>query len=106
MYSRITLLEIDTLRSDVSDVAERFAHEVAPALRELDGYQGVIAQTTPEGKAVLVTLWETQEALEAAAGFAGAALESFATSFRAPPGRESYEVVYLDVAGVETGLLA
>lgn len=100
MYSRITLLEIDTLRFDIGTLRDRFEHDVVPALRKLDGYLGVIAQTTPEGKAVLISLWETQEALDAAAGFAAAALADFAAAFRAPPGRESYEVVFLDLAGV------
>ena len=98
MYSRITLLEIDTLRFDLTTLRERFERDVVPGLSELDGYCGVIAQTTPEGKAVLVSLWETQEALDAAAPFASEALSNFATAFRSPPGRESYEVVYADLA--------
>lgn len=104
MHSRITLLEIDTLRFDIDTLRERFATDVAPLLREQPGYRGVIAQTTAEGKAVLVSLWETPGALEAAAGFAAAALEDFATAFRSPPGREAYEVVYLDLAPVEAAV--
>jgi hypothetical protein len=98
MFSRVTLLEIDTLRFDIATLKERFEREVAPLLREQPGYCGVIAQTTPEGKAVLVSLWETQESLDEAAGFAAAALADFATAFRSAPGRESYEVVFADLA--------
>jgi hypothetical protein len=100
MYARVTLLEIDTVRFDLSDVLARFEAEVVPELREQEGYEGVIALTTPEGKAVLIGLWATEEALHAASGFANAALESFATMFTAPPGREYYEVVYFDAARV------
>jgi heme-degrading monooxygenase HmoA len=104
VYSRITLLEIDTMRADIATLRERFEHEVAPRLRELEGYVGVVAQTTPEGKAVLVSLWETQETLDAAAGFAADALADFATAFRSPPGRESYEVVFADLPHVAAGV--
>lgn len=97
MVSRVTLLEIDTLRVDIATLKSRFEREIAPALREFDGYRGVIAMSTPEGKALLVSLWETPEALEAAAGFAGTALADFATLFKAPPGRELYDVAYLDL---------
>ena len=99
MVSRVTLFEIDTLRVDIATVQARFEREVAPKLREFDGYHGVIALSTPEGKALLLSLWETQEALEAAAGFASAALADFATMFKAPPGREIYDVAYLDLVG-------
>lgn len=97
MVSRITLLEIDTLRVDIASVRERFEREVVPVLREHAGYLGVIAQTTPEGKAVLVSLWESRDALDEAAAFAAEALEDFATAFRSPPGREAYDVVYADL---------
>jgi len=100
MYSRVTQLEIDTVRFDLADVVARFEAEVVPGLRAQDGYEGAIALTTPDGKGVLITLWASEEALHAAAEFANAALDSFATTFKAPPGREYYEVAYLDVAGV------
>ena len=41
MYSRVTLLEIDTLRVDVDDVVARFEEEILPRVRELPGFEGV-----------------------------------------------------------------
>jgi len=40
MYSRVTLLEIDTLRIDVDDVVTRFEEEILPRVRELPGFEG------------------------------------------------------------------
>ena len=34
MYSRVTLLEVDTLRTDVDEVLERFKDGVMPRVRE------------------------------------------------------------------------
>ena len=50
---------------------------------------------TPEGKGVLMSLWDTeaQAAAEGDQRFYADALGQFATLFRAPPGRERYEVV-------------
>ena len=92
MYSRVTLLEIDTLRTTVDEAVELFEEEVLPALREQAGYEGVVVLANPDGKAMLVSVWETEEAAIASTAFASAALEQFVTLFRAAPGREQYEV--------------
>ena len=97
MYSRVTLLEIDTLRADVSEAAARFEANVMPGLREQEGFVGAVVLATPEGKGMVVTVWETEEAVAASAGFAAAQVEAFATLFAAPPGREYYEVLYADM---------
>ena len=103
MYSRVTQLEIDTLRVPVEDAVERFRTEVLPLLHEQEGYEGALAFTTPEGKALLVTLWDTAEAADASAEFAAEQREQFVTVFRAPPGREHYEVAVLELPGVTVG---
>ena len=65
-----------------------------PQLREQDGYEGVYVLTTPDGKALIMALWETEEAAAGDhAGFYDEQLERYVTLFRAPPGRERYEVV-------------
>jgi hypothetical protein len=92
MYSRVTLLEIDTLRTTVDEAVELFEEEVLPALREQDGYEGVVVLANPDGKAMLVSVWETEDDAIASAAFASGALERFVTLFRAAPGREQYEV--------------
>ena len=103
MYSRVTLVEIDPVRMDVDSAVERFKDEVVPGLEEAPGYEGAIVLSTPEGKGMVVTLWETAEAAGASAGLASEAVESFMTFFKAPPGREHYEVVYLDPPAVPVG---
>ena len=100
MYSRVTLLEIDTLRVDMDDAAALFREQVVPGLREEDGYEGAIALATPEGQGMIITFWETEEGARDASGFASEALERFVTLFKAPPGREVYEVAVADMAGV------
>jgi hypothetical protein len=96
MYSRVTLLEIDTLRVAVDDAVALFKEQVLPALREQEGYEGVFVLATPEGKGMLVSLWATEE--QASVGeFYASTLERYATLFRAPPGREHYRVALADV---------
>ncbi|MGH3135308.1 MAG: antibiotic biosynthesis monooxygenase family protein [Gaiellaceae bacterium] len=100
MYSRVTLLEIDTLRTTIPAAVELFAERVLPRLREQEGYEGVVVLANPDGKAMLVSVWEDEEAANASAGFATVALEEFVTMFRSPPGREGYDVVLAEMPGV------
>jgi hypothetical protein len=100
MYSRVTLLEIDTMRVDMAEAAALFLEQVLPGLREQAGYEGALALSTPEGKGMIVTFWDTEEGARDASGFATAELERFVTLFRAPPGRETYEVAFADMADV------
>ena len=100
MFSRVTLLEIDTVRVPMEEAAALFEAEVVPGLREQEGYEGAIALATPEGKGMIVTFWNTEEGARDASGFASEALERFVTLFKAPPGREVYEVAVADLAGV------
>jgi hypothetical protein len=98
MYARLTLLEIDTVRMSMNDALDRFRSEIAPNLREQPGYCGVFVLSTPEGKGALLSMWDTeaQAATEGDHNFYGEALGSFATFFRSAPGRDRYEVVYVD----------
>jgi hypothetical protein len=100
MYSRVTLLEVDTLRTTVDEALAVFEARIAPRLRELDGYEGVVVLANPDGKAMLVSLWETEEDAIASTAFASSALEEFVTLYRSPPGREQYEVVFAEMPGV------
>ena len=97
MYSRVTLLEIDTVRIDMESALELFGERVLPQLREQEGYGGVYVLTTSDGKALIMSLWETEEA---AAGdhsrFYDEQLQEYMTLFRDAPGRERYEVSVLD----------
>jgi hypothetical protein len=100
MYSRVTLLEIDTLRITIPEAVAMFEERVLPQLREQDGYEGVVVLANEDGKAMLVSVWEDEEAATSSAGFATGALEEFVAIFRAPPGRELYEVVLAEMPDV------
>jgi heme-degrading monooxygenase HmoA len=105
VYSRVTLLEIDTLRVDLESALELFRDRVLPKLREQEGYEGVYVLTTPEGKALIMSLWETEEAAAEVttadrARFYDEQLEQYTTLFSAPPGRERYEVALADLPTV------
>ena len=93
MFARVTLLEIDTLRISVDDALKLFEEGVMPGLREQAGYLGVYAMATPEGKALLMSFWETAEEAETTENtwYTGV-LEEYMTIFRSQPGRASYDV--------------
>lgn len=94
MFARVTLLEIDTERVTVADALQTYESEVLPEVRRQSGYAGVYVLSTPEGKGLVMTLWSTEEQASAdgRAGFYEDVLARFVTVFRAPPGRERYEV--------------
>jgi hypothetical protein len=98
MYARVTLLEIDTVRTSMDAALALFREHTAPRLREQPGYRGVYVLTTPEGKGLLMSLWDTEQeaATEGDHGFYEAELGHFATLFRSPPGRDRYEVAFVD----------
>ncbi|MBD0338569.1 MAG: hypothetical protein ICV67_04685 [Thermoleophilia bacterium] len=91
------MVEVDTVRATVEEALGVFTERVLPSLRELEGYEGVLVLSTPEGKGMLVSFWDTEEALERAVPFAVAELERNMTLFGSPPGREHYEVAFADL---------
>ena len=97
MYARVTLLEVDVVRSDVEEVLDRYRHEVLPAVQSQPGYAGMFVLVNPDGPGLIMSLWSDEESLEATMPLASSAIERFLTVFRAPPGRESYEVRLADV---------
>lgn len=96
MFARVTQLEIDVMRTSVEDAAALFDAEVLPALRRRAGFQGAVVLATPEGLGTIITLWE-READAAPDADYEATLDRYVTLFRAPPGRELYEVVVADL---------
>ena len=98
MVARITLAEVDSVRTSVGRAVERFEASVVPELREQPGYEGCYVMTTPEGKALVLTLWADEEAAEAsfAGGTYAAQVDKFVTVIRSAPGREVYEVDLVD----------
>jgi hypothetical protein len=100
MYSRVTQLEIDTMRIGMAEAAALFEEQVLPGLRDQPGYEGALALATPEGKGMIVSFWDSEDGARDASGFASDELERFVTIFRAPPGREVYEVAVADIGDV------
>lgn len=94
MYARTTLLEIDTVRISIDDADKVFTETVLPVLREQPGFVGMYGFANADGKAMLVSFWETAEQAEAGRdqGFYPELLEEYLTLFRSPPGRATYEV--------------
>lgn len=97
MIARVTLLEVDAVRADVDEVLDLFRKEIMPQIQAQPGYQGMFVLSTPEGAGLLMSLWSDTASLEATAPIASAAIERFMTAFRAPPGREHYDVRIADV---------
>jgi hypothetical protein len=94
VYARTTQLEIDTVRVPLEAALELFRAEVMPRLYEQPGFCGAQVLSTPDGRALILTYWEHDGAssgLESA--FYHDILGSYATLFRAPPGRGWYEVL-------------
>jgi hypothetical protein len=104
MYTRVTQLEIDTTRLDIDDGVRLFREEVLPELHTQHGYVGTYVFANPDGKALLLTFWETEQDAEAQAdhGFYANQLARFAAVFSSPPGRDRYELRFADQpVGVE-----
>jgi heme-degrading monooxygenase HmoA len=105
MVARVTLAEVDLVRTSLESVIELYRESVLPTLHEHDGYEGGYVLVTPEGKALALTFWETEEDAEAglASGMYAANVERFVTVFRSPPGRETYDVVIAEPPWVPVG---
>lgn len=101
MYARVTLFEIDTLQISVSAALEQFKNTVVPEMRKQQGYEGVYVMSTAEGKGLIMSLWKNEETAEAglASGYYDSQIAKFVAIFRAPAGREHYEVIFADTPG-------
>jgi heme-degrading monooxygenase HmoA len=98
MVARATHAEIDAVRTNVHEAVARFQESVIPALHEQEGYEGAYVLLSPEGKVLVLTFWTDDEAAGAsqASGFYREQLEKFVTIYRAPPGRDAYDVVFAE----------
>ncbi|MFC1994324.1 antibiotic biosynthesis monooxygenase family protein [Chloroflexota bacterium] len=101
MFARTTLFEIDTLRVTVDEALKRFKELVVPEMKNQDGYEGSYVMTTPEGKGLIMTLWASKDAAVAGveSGYYDEQISKFVALFRAPPGRDHYEVVFSEPPG-------
>ena len=101
MFARVTLFEIDTLRISLDDALEQFKELIVPEARKQEGYEGMFVMRTPEGKGVIMSLWASEEAAAAGvtSGYYAEQVAKFMAVFRAPAGREHYEVVFAEAPG-------
>ena len=104
MYARVTPFEIDTLRISLDDALEQFKALIVPEARKQEGYEGMYVMRTPEGKGLIMSLWSSEEAATAGltSGYYDEQVAKFVTVFRAPPGREGYDVVFAEAQGAGT----
>ena len=97
MVVRATEAEIDVVRTNPADAIELFRESVLPALHEEEGYEGCYVLLSDEGKMLVLSFWDSDEAARATrlSGFYEAQVEKFSdlVVYRHAPGREAYEVV-------------
>jgi heme-degrading monooxygenase HmoA len=100
MFARITLFEIDTLRMPLDEAERLFEEQVAPLIRHQPGFKGLYVMRTPEGKGMVLTLWENEQAAQTGieSGYYQEQIAKFITFMRQPPGREHYEVIHAELA--------
>ncbi len=105
MVAQVTLADIDLVRVSLEAVTELYRESVVPAIQDEPGYRGVYGLATPEGKAMVITFWETEEDAQAhiTSGVYDEQVQKFVTFYRAAPGRETYQVMIADMPVLETG---
>ena len=99
MVARVTLFEMDLTNVAVEQALDRYKALVLPDLRVQAGYEGVYVLLNPQGKGLLMTLWDTEEAADAGikSGYYERQVAKLITLFKESPGREHYEVMYSEV---------
>ena len=97
MVVRATEAEIDVVRTNPADAIALFKESVIPALHEQEGYEGCYVLLSEDGKMLVLSFWESDEAARATrlSGFYQDQIEKFSdlVIYRQAPGREAYDVV-------------
>ena len=97
MVVRATEAEIDVVRMNPADAIEVFKQLLLPALHEQEGYEGCYVLLSEEGKVLVLSFWESNEAARATrlSGFYQSQIEKMAdlVVYRQAPGREAYDVM-------------
>jgi heme-degrading monooxygenase HmoA len=101
MVVRATEAEIDVVRTSPADAVELIRESVLPALQAQDGYLGLYVLLSDEGKMLVLTFWESDEAARATrlSGFYQEQIAKFAdiVVYNHEPGREAYDVVLAEL---------
>jgi heme-degrading monooxygenase HmoA len=100
VFARATMFEIDTLRASVDDARRLFDQQVAPLIEQQPGFAGMFVMLTPEGKGMVLTLWDNEQAAQSGleSGYYEEQIARFVTFVRQSPGREHYEVIRAQIA--------
>lgn len=97
MVVRATEAEIDVVRTNPAEAIEVFRRSVIPALHEQEGYEGCYVLLSEEGKLLVLSFWESNEAARATrlSGFYAEQIEKLGdlVVFRQAPGRGAYDVM-------------
>jgi heme-degrading monooxygenase HmoA len=105
MVARVTLAEIDTVRTRIDSAVSLYKQSVIPELRHQAGYEGCYVLTTPEGKVAVITFWNGEEAADAGvqSGYYAEQVKKFLTFYRAAPGRDTYDVSLAEAPAITIG---
>ena len=97
MFARVTTLQASPDQVDAATRSTR--EEVLPAARQLEGFRGLITLTDRStGKAMAVTLWETEDAMKASEEAANRLRSQAASAMQGQViGVERYEVTVLEI---------
>lgn len=97
MVVRATEAEVDVVRTNPADAIALFERSVLPALHEEAGYEGCYVLLSKEGKMLVLSFWESEEAATSTrvSGFYQEQVAKFSqiVVYRQQPGREAYDVV-------------
>jgi heme-degrading monooxygenase HmoA len=98
MFARASTMIGSPAKAD--EATSVLAGQVAPQMQQIEGFSGIIGLVDREtGKSLVITLWETQEALEASEEIANKLRATAATELGSveTPTIDRYEVVLQDV---------
>jgi len=92
MFARLTITQT---KIDKLDEAVKVTKEsVLPAAKSQKGFRGAYLLSQPNGKAIMISLWETEDDAIAneKSGYYQEQLAKFKDMFTAPPVHEGYNV--------------
>src|ERR1700736_1988424 len=93
MHARVNATEWNPEK--VADGMRLTEETIIPSYQQQPGFRGYILLTEPGGeRAMAITLWETQEDMDASAAVARAMIPQLKDVLRAPPDTRTYEVRY------------
>ena len=92
MFARLTFTQ--TKEDKVDEAVKVTKDSVLPAAKSQKGFRNAYLLTQPNGKAIMISLWETEEdaVVGEKSGYYQEQLAKFKDMFAAPPTHEGYKV--------------